>query len=298
MRNAEYEKDLRPKSRTMRLRRILDLSEQILDRLQPQQLRADLRLRIRSQFMRPIIQDKWAAFLLSLMVPGAGQLMAGSLWFVVWFAAVGCLGIFLNAGPFIGLEWIGVVASASLSVLSAEHAKRCLEPTRRSRSTPAAKSKIRCGTKGRNAVDLRIELEVDRPVSELWNDVAEIKWFACIDPFHRRLIVQGPRLEPGVDLVLEHQAFGLSFLRFGRLLSWHEGRGYAFSDLSAKGPRHGFPHVFFVSVEPVGSVGQSRSRLVVHVRGKWTARWIPRALGMWWLRFVCREHARLLRKVF
>jgi hypothetical protein len=91
---------------------------------------------------------------------------------------------------------------------------------------------------------------------------------------------------------LEHAAFGFTSIRFGRLLRWDEGRGYAFSDLSARGPGRGFPHVFFVTVEPGEG---ARTWLRVRVRGRWTARWLPAVLRQWWLRYVCAEHARLLR---
>lgn len=95
-------------------------------------------------------------------------------------------------------------------------------------------------------------------------------------------------------MLLEHRAFGLAFRRYGRLLRWIEGREYAFSDLSGRGAKQGFPHVFFVSVAPVSSAGERRSRLTVEIKGKWTSRWISGSVAQWWLRYVCREHARLL----
>jgi hypothetical protein len=138
---------------------------------------------------------------------------------------------------------------------------------------------------------MRIELELARSADALWGAVADFPRFVGADPFHRRVIALGGKLSAGVPLALEHCAFGFSFWRFGKLLRWREGQSLAFSDLSARGPHHGFPHVFFVDVL---SLGAERSRLVVTVRGKWTAAWVPHWLRRCWLSYVCREHARLL----
>src|SRR5262249_9789749 len=158
-------------------------------------------------------------------------------------------------------------------------AKRCLEPRRSRDHTSCVRRRESCGSFRGSTVDLRIELEVTRSPVEVWEIIADLPRFACIDPFHSRIRVLGPALKPGVDLVLEHCAFGISFLRFGRLLSWREGHGYAFSDLSAHGPRRGFPHVFFVTLSPGESGACKGTRLTVTVRGKWTARYVPLWVG-------------------
>ncbi len=245
---------------------------------------------------RPDI-GKWTAYWLSLCLPGMGQLMAGSQWCVPWFAGIVFLWSIVNVSGLQVAAPAGVVFSVLLALLSAEHAKRLLEP---SRSARAGRSKprvrVRCMEVGRAAVDLRIELFLDRPVDEVWSEMADFARFTCIDPFHDRVIVQAAEFRPGVDLILVHRIFGFRFLRFGRLLAWREGHGYAFSDLSGRYKRHGFPHVFFYSIDSVGDSALHRSRLTVCVRGKWTAPWASRRVGMWWLRYVCHEHARLLRK--
>ena len=140
-------------------------------------------------------------------------------------------------------------------------------------------------------------LDVAQPQSEVWRIIADLPRFLCIDPYHTQVTPLCLDERPGVHLVLEHNAFGVRFRRFGRLLSWREGHGYSFSDLSALGPTRGFPHVFSVGLEPVGDAetGRSWTRLTVTVKGKWTARWIPRALALSWLKYTCREHLRLLR---
>jgi hypothetical protein len=105
----------------------------------------------------------------------------------------------------------------------------------------------------------------------------------------------GPELRPGVAIALEHRVFGVKFLRFGRLLRWREGRGYTFSDLSGRSEGRGFfPHVFDFAVEPSASAGEGVTRLIVGIRGLWTSR-LPRWAGLWWFRYVSREHARLLK---
>jgi hypothetical protein len=241
---------------------------------------------------------KWTAYWLSLCLPGMGQLMAGSRWSVPWFAGIVSLWCIVNVSGLQLAAPIGVVFSVLLSLLSAEHAKRLLEPShspRVGRSKPRVR--VRCMEVGREAVDLRIELFLDRPADEVWSEMADFASFTCIDPFHERVIVQAAEFRSGVDLILVHCIFGFRFLRFGRLLTWRNGHGYAFSDLSGRSKRHGFPHVFFYSVEPEGDSALHSSRLTVCVRGKWTAPWTSRRVGMWWLRYVCYEHARLLRKM-
>jgi hypothetical protein len=49
-------------------------------------------------------------------------------------------------------------------------------------------------------VDLQIELEVPQPPAEVWAIVRDMPRFACVDPFHQRVIVLGPALKPGVEL--------------------------------------------------------------------------------------------------
>jgi hypothetical protein len=245
--------------------------------------------------MKTPCPDRWTAFLLSLAVPGAGQFFAGRWSCAAWFVATA----FLGAGTALLTPFSPTVAAVAsflalglLGLASAEHARRCLEPVARDRKLSG---RVLCALAQSRAVHLRIEVDVPRPAAEVWRLVADLPRFGCVDPFHSRVVVLGPRLKRGVGLALEHRAFGLRFWRFGRLLTWKEGQGYAFSDLSARGPRRGFPHVFFVSLL---SVASSRTCLRIEVRGRWTARWLPLWASRCWLRFVCREHAQLLRAWF
>jgi hypothetical protein len=85
--------------------------------------------------------------------------------------------------------------------------------------------------------------------------------------------------------------------RVGRILRWREldrstappGRppdrpaGYSFSDLSRRGPRHGFPHTFSYYLRPAGA---ESCKLEVVVRGRWTAWFVPRWIARLWLGWV------------
>jgi hypothetical protein len=242
-------------------------------------------------------RDPWAAFLLSLAVPGAGQLWAGFGSCAVWFALTAGLAslptLLARAGVFVP-GWSSGPALAALGLLSAEDARRRLAPRWRQRASGITTrlSPIRWR---RSSVALDLEMVVPRPRPEVWALVADFSRFVCIDPFHARVIVLGPELRPGAALALEHRAFGRTFLRFGQLLSWREGQGYAFSDLSARGKARGFPHVFSILVGPADARPLNSTRLAIKVRGRWTARWVPRWAAGRWLRGVAAEHARLLQ---
>ena len=246
--------------------------------------------------------SKWTAFLLSACVPGAGQLAARSWTCLAWFIAAGLLvAAFTHAGQLMeGAAWIlplQIGAGVALSLLSAEHAKRLLEKGRQ-RGSAVLKSRVECsGGKGRN-LDILISLDVARSPEDLWNLVRDLPRFLTIDPFHDAVTLMRDRPAVGVDLVLSHNAFGRRFLRFGRIIGWQEGSGYTFSDLSSRGPRTGFPHVFMVKLEPLVDADQDRrrTRLTIRVRGRWTSRLVPVWFGRLWTRFVCLEHARLLCK--
>lgn len=143
------------------------------------------------------------------------------------------------------------------------------------------------------SVSLGFELDVPLPAVDVWSRIARLEEFVCLDPFHCRVTLMRPAPGVGVDMVIEHAVLGIHLLRFGRILRWREGEGYAFSDMSRRGRRHGFPHVFFVRLVPFG---EDRCRLTIEVRGRWTLPLVPARLGMIWLRWVANQHARILQK--
>jgi hypothetical protein len=219
-----------------------------------------------------------------------------------WFAVALCLAAaFTHFGHIAGdaarPSAVQVGAGIAVCLISAEHAKRLLEEGhgRRSRVVGA---KVSCAGGWGRSVDISIELTVQQSADLLWQQVRDLPRFLTIDPFHDHIVVMRDAPAVGVDLVLSHNALGWRFLRFGRILAWREDAGYTFSDLSSRGPRTGFPHVFQVQVEPLaGPEGNpTMSRLMIHVRGRWTSRLVPVWMGRLWIRLVCLEHTRLLRK--
>jgi hypothetical protein len=244
--------------------------------------------------------SKWTAFLLSACLPGAGQLAARSWTCLAWFAAAACLAAAFTHGGSAGgggSMVMQVAGGVLLCLLSAEHAKRLLERGQGSTSNVVRTRLNRSAARGRT-VSIAMSLEVARSAEQLWRMVSDLPQFLTIDPFHERVTLMRERPAVGVDLTLWHNAFGLRFLRFGRIIAWQENSGYAFSDLSARGPQTGFPHVFTVQVEalPSASGAAARSRLTVRVDGRWTSSLVPVWAGRCWIWLVCREHLRLLRK--
>jgi len=242
--------------------------------------------------------NKWSAFLLSLAAPGAGQLYARSFWCVPWFCSVALFAIIagVTSSTNFGVVTLQAVLFAVLGLLSAEHAKRLCETTPSQLRRSGIVSRVELPPLRGRTVKARIELDVPYDRKKLWSTVANLSEFLTIDTFHEQVTMMRPEVRAGVDFVLSHNAFGVRFRRFGRILRWEEGRGYSFSDLPNGKLGVGFPHVFFIRVEEIGDRMPPASRLTIEVRGKWTSRWIPAALGRWWLYCVCREHARLLRK--
>jgi hypothetical protein len=250
------------------------------------------------------VPSKWTAFFLSAVVPGAGQLAARSWSCLAWFAATAVvLAAFSLAAEFAqGKGWLAalqLVVGVGLCLVSAGHAKRLLESRQLRSDSVSTRSAVRCASGTGRQVDATILLTVARSADELWQIVRDLPRFLTIDPFHESVMLMRDRPAVGVDVVLAHNAFGRRFLRFGRIVAWRERVGYTFSDLSARGPRAGFPHVFTVQIEPLHETLRNAaptSQLTIRIRGRWTSRWIPTWIGRWWIALVCYEHARLLRK--
>lgn len=248
--------------------------------------------------------DKWTAFLLSALVPGAGQLAARSWTCGAWFLSVALLAMAGNAGE----KWIdasnqwllttsGVLCGIALCLASAEHAKRLLE-CRREHGTAVRGSTITAQPQRGRQIDVGIAIELAQSQGELWKLVGDLPRFLTLDPFHDQVTLMRDKPAVGVDLVLSHNALGCRFLRFGKIVSWRPGYGYTFSDLSPRGSRVGFPHVFMIELEPAEEMSSAApcSRLTIRIRGRWTSRVMPVWLGRWWVWMICREHSRLLCK--
>lgn len=135
-------------------------------------------------------------------------------------------------------------------------------------------------------------VEVPLAASTVWGQMRDFAWFTTLDPFHARMRVMSPELRPGARLVIEHRFLGIGINRVGRVLRWVEGSEYCFSDLSTRGTRVGFPHVYRYQVQPRGDCA---SRISVTVTGRWSQRSLPRGLVRLWLRFVMAQLAARIR---
>ncbi|CAN5566846.1 hypothetical protein BH10PLA1_BH10PLA1_15680 [soil metagenome] len=119
---------------------------------------------------------------------------------------------------------------------------------------------------------------------QAWGQLRDFHRYASHDPFHAGLEIDGRTPRAGASLHILHRYGPFRVQRIGKILRWIEGRQFAYSDLSLRGPRRGFPHVLKMTVveQPVGCV------LTIQVTGKWTAP-TPRWITSLWLRWVMRE---------
>ena len=129
-------------------------------------------------------------------------------------------------------------------------------------------------------VDLRAEAELPMSAEAAWRWLRDFRRFACQDLFHRAVDLGAEEPRAGAAFRLKHQFAGIHVWRVGRILFWNEGRSYSFSDLSQRGPRAGFPHVYTHELLPIAG---DRCRLRLSVKGRWTATFMPRPLVRLWL---------------
>jgi hypothetical protein len=141
------------------------------------------------------------------------------------------------------------------------------------------------------AVCCRAELDLPLSARTAWGRLRDFSRFASHDYFHAEVCIEGGAPRRGAALAIRHRFLAFGVDRVGRILRWREfdpadthPAGYSFSDLSARGPRRGFPHVFTYSLRPAGRK-DDRCRLEIAVRGRWTApvpRWAAK-LWLWWV---------------
>jgi hypothetical protein len=125
----------------------------------------------------------------------------------------------------------------------------------------------------RGAVDCRAVLDLHLGAASVWGQLRDFSRYAQQDFFHADVVVEGGIPHAGAKLTLSHRYGGFHVRRVGRILVWRENSGYSYSDLSQRGPARGFPHVFSYRLQ---LTGENSTRLEIRVRGKWTARLIPR----------------------
>ena len=116
-----------------------------------------------------------------------------------------------------------------------------------------------------------------------WGQLRDFRKYACKDPFHADLRIDRGVPRAGAAITLYHRYIGIRIRRVGRILIWREGSQFAFSDLSLRGPRCGFPHVMSCRIDPVD---EQRCTITIRVRGLWTSRRLPRFIVRVWLWWV------------
>ena len=136
---------------------------------------------------------------------------------------------------------------------------------------------------GRVACATRLELPMS--AGSAWGQLRDFRTYACHDYFHADVRIAGGVPRRGAKLRILHRYGPFEVERCGRIVWWEEGRGYSFSDLSLRGPRRGFPHVLGYRLIPDGEL-HDRGLEHITVRGRWTARGVPRWAARLWLAWV------------
>ena len=143
---------------------------------------------------------------------------------------------------------------------------------------------IRVTIRRTGAVECFGRFELPTGVGAAWCQIRDFRRFAAIDFFHGSVrVLGGGGVRAGAAIEIPHRFGPFRVTRVGRILSWEEGRGYAFSDLSARRPRRGFPHAYRYELHPQGP---DTCCVEITIRGRWTLRALPRPLVRLWLAWV------------
>lgn len=145
----------------------------------------------------------------------------------------------------------------------------------------------------RGVVHCAARIDIPLSATAVWGQLRDFPRFAQQDLFHAGLTIEGGVPRAGARLEMMHRYAGFRIRRIGRILIWREGVGFSFSDLSRKGPRHGFPHVLSYRIE---SIAAERCRLHISVRGLWTSRAPGRPAAWLWLWWVFAQVVRSVER--
>ncbi len=132
-------------------------------------------------------------------------------------------------------------------------------------------------------VNIQLKLQANCTASAVWNLMKDWKLWMCHDPFHCEVRSNSLPLKAGTKFELLHGLCGFGFWRRGRILEVREDEGFSFSDLSVDNPIKGFPHIYRYEII---ACDDHSSMLELSVRGRWTARGLPKSIVMTWLVFT------------
>lgn len=138
------------------------------------------------------------------------------------------------------------------------------------------------------AVDARTSVQLDASVDEVWAVMQRFDRFIAADPYHTRATdTQGHRLDTlpprGTAMHIGHGIGFTWFDRVGTLVRVVPDKAIAFTDRSKRGPNLGFPHLYHYTLTPLN---EQTCELALAVRGRWSARWMPRSVVRAWLVWV------------
>jgi len=138
------------------------------------------------------------------------------------------------------------------------------------------------------AVNAQTRVQLDASADEVWAVMQRFNRFIVADPYHTRITdTQGHRLDTlpprGTALRIGHGIGFTWFSRVGTLVRVVPGKSIAFTDLSTRGRHLGFPHLYHYTLTPIN---EQMCELTLAVRGRWSARWMPRIAVRAWLAWV------------
>ncbi|MBX2852444.1 MAG: SRPBCC family protein [Phycisphaeraceae bacterium] len=137
-------------------------------------------------------------------------------------------------------------------------------------------------------VSATTSVRLDASTDEIWAVMQRLSRFVAADPYHTHLAdAQGNRLETmpprGTAIRIGHGVGFNWFDRVGTITRVVPGQCFAFTDLSQREPNAGFPHIYKYMLIPIG---EDACELTLSVRGRWSARWLPRFAVRAWLGWV------------
>lgn len=147
------------------------------------------------------------------------------------------------------------------------------------------------------AVEADTCVRIEAGEASVWAVMRRFSQFIAADPYHTRVTDEaGARLDElparGTALRIGHGIGFTWFDRVGTLVRVVPGRGFAFTDLSRRGRAVGFAHVYAYTLKPVE---EHACELRLMVRGRWSARWLPRWAVKMWLWWVMAQAGWLMK---